>query len=80
MSCDHKTYDFINQPTLNINEVKRFLQQETQMGWNLFNPPTYSFIVPFMPWSACDKTICTIDANAICKYIRLNFIVVYTTL
>ncbi len=26
MFCDHKTYDFINQPTLNINEVEKLLQ------------------------------------------------------
>jgi hypothetical protein len=29
--CDHKTNDFINQPKLSINEVKKLTQQETQM-------------------------------------------------
>jgi predicted nucleic acid-binding Zn finger protein len=32
MFYDHKINDFINQPTLNINEVKKLLQREIQVG------------------------------------------------
>ncbi len=32
MYCDHKTNDFINQPTLRINEIKKLWQWEIRMG------------------------------------------------
>ncbi len=32
MFCDHKTNDFINQPTLSINEVKNLFEQDIQLG------------------------------------------------
>jgi hypothetical protein len=32
MFCDHKANDFINQPTLSINEVRKLFEQDIQLG------------------------------------------------
>jgi hypothetical protein len=36
MFYNHKTYDFINQRTLSIKEIKKLLEQEIQVSSDIF--------------------------------------------